>query len=170
MNNKEKILKEIFENPTYEFHVRELARNIRLNPNTIINITNELANDKIIIKKHKKNLVTISANTENIEFIRAKRIFNLSQLYNSSMVDFLIEYYLQPNAIIVFGSYSRGEDIERSDIDITVITNKKDIPNLTKFEKMLKRKVHLLALSYENMSQEFYRNIINGITLYGYLK
>lgn len=36
------ILKELFRKPDYKFHIRELARITKLNPNTIINLTNRL--------------------------------------------------------------------------------------------------------------------------------
>jgi len=170
MDNKEKILREIFENPTYKFHIRELARKTNLNPNTIISITNQLANEKLIAKKRNKNLVEISAKIEGINFIRAKRVFNLSQLYGSGLTDFLMGFYNQPEAIVVLGSYSRGEDIEKSDIDIAVITTKKEMPKTEKYERLLKRKLHILALRYGEISKEFYKNMVNGIVLYGYLR
>lgn len=170
MDNKEKILNQIFENPTYSFHIRELARITKLNPNTIINITQKLKKEGIIIKKRNKNLVEIKANIEYIKFIREKRVFNLKQLYDSGLVDFLIDFYNEPESIIVLGSYSRGEDIERSDIDIVIITNKKEIPKFKVFEKKLKRKMHILAVKHDDISQEFFKNLINGIVIHGYLR
>tara|TARA_Y100000310_G_C20634976_1_gene790667 strand:+ start:631 stop:1143 length:513 start_codon:yes stop_codon:yes gene_type:complete len=170
MDNKDKVLNQIFENPTYSFHIRELARITKLNPNTIINITLNLKKENIIIKRKNKNLVEIKANIEDKKFIRKKRIFNLKQLYNSGLVDFLIEFYNEPESIVVIGSYSRGEDIERSDIDIVIITNKRENPEIKIFGKKLKRKMHILAMKREDISQEFFKNLINGIVLHGYLK
>lgn len=170
MNNKEKILKEIFENPTYSYHIRELARITKLNPNTIINIINDLKKQNLVTRRKNKNLVEIEADAENKHFIREKRLFNLKQLYYSGLVDFLISYYNEPESIVVLGSYSRGEDIEKSDIDIAIVTNKKETPEVGLFEKKLKRKLHILALKYRDLSREFYKNLVNGIILHGYLK
>jgi len=170
MNNTNKILKEIFQNPTYSFHIRELARITRLNPNTIINISKNLEKDKIITKNKTKNIVEIKANIEDQTFIRKKRTFNLNELYDSGLIDFLIEKYDNPELIAILGSFSRGEDIEKSDIDIIVITDKKDIPYLEKFEKKLKRKIHLIPSTYKEISKEFYNNLINGIVLHGYIR
>lgn len=170
MNNKDKILKVLFENPTTKYHIRELARIAKLNPNTIINITNELEKEGIIIRERKKHLVEISGNIENQLFVQTKRIFNLSQIQKFGLIEFLQEKY-SPKAISLIGSYSRGEDIEKSDIDIVIISNPHDkSTDLSKYEKILNRKIQLIITDYKNMSNEFYINLINGIVLSGYLE
>ena len=169
-SNKEKVMEQFFLSPTQKFHIRELARITKLNPNTIINITKALIKENIIIRKKSKPLVYLYANVQDKKFIRAKRIYNIKSLYDSELIDYLIDFYNNPEVIIVLGSYSKGEDTESSDIDIVVITNKKETADLSKFESKLNRTIHLLPLSYKYMSDEFYNNLINGIILYGYLR
>ena len=41
--------------------------------------------------------------------------------------------------------------------------------DLSKFEKVLSRKIHLIVTNYNSISKEFYINLINGIILHGYL-
>lgn len=168
MDNSNRVLRRIYENPTKKFHIRELASLTNLNPNTIINIIRNLKKEKIILKEKRKYIVEISANIENKNFITKKRVFNLSQLYDSGLVEFLANKYF-PKAISVIGSYSKGEDIEKSDIDIIIVGGKEKSEDLTKFEKMLSRKIHLITTDYEKMSKEFYVNLINGVVLYGYI-
>lgn len=67
------------------------------------------------------------------------------------------------------GSFSKREYIEKSDIDIVIITQNKKFPELAVFERKLKRNIHILTLEYCNISYEFYKNLINGIVLCGYL-
>ena len=98
-----------------------------------------------------------------------KKIFNLLKIYESGIINYLYDYY-SPSAIILFGSYSRGEDISTSDIDIGIITPKKNQPELKNFEKKLKRKVNLSLFVKKEVSEEFFTNIINGIVLKGVLK
>tara|TARA_Y100000034_G_scaffold8818_1_gene9507 strand:- start:5792 stop:6307 length:516 start_codon:yes stop_codon:yes gene_type:complete len=167
-NNLTKVLEELFSKPTYKFHIRELARIAKLNPNTVINITNKLEKEEIIKKENKKHIVEISLNLENKRTIQEKRIFNLLRIYKSDILDFLIRLY-SPKSISLIGSYSKGEDIEKSDIDIVIDTNKKEIGDVSKFEKILKRKIHLLILPLK-VSEEFFNNLINGIVLYGAIK
>ncbi|MBM3234248.1 nucleotidyltransferase domain-containing protein [Candidatus Pacearchaeota archaeon] len=168
MNNKDKVLQIIFKNPTTNFHIRELARLIKLNPNTIINIIKKLSKENLLKLEKKKHITEISANIENKKFVEKKRISNLNQLYNSGLIEFLIKEF-NPELISVIGSYSKGEDIEKSDIDIVIITEKEKSLNVAKFEKIMSRKIHLIITNYKKMSEEFYTNLINGIIVHGYL-
>src|SRR3989338_4430710 len=170
MKNIEKIKREIFLHPTRKYHIRELALALQLNPNTVITLSEKLAKEGIIKRKKERHVVEISADSENKAFIRKKRLWNIGQLYDSGLVDFLVGYYDSPEAVMVIGSYSRGEDIEKSDIDIVIINGKESIPETEGYERFLKRKIHLLPVRYEKVSKEFYANMINGITLHGFIR
>ena|SRR3989344_2935360 len=169
MDNKELILDKVLINPTRTFYVRELSRELKIHPNTIISATDELEKEKLIIKRKLKHIVEIKANFENKKFIERKRISNLRRVYESGIIEFLENKY-SPKAIVLIGSYSLGEDIEKSDVDIVIITDKKDEVNLERFEKILERKIHFIRANYKNISEEFYINLINGIVLYGYIE
>jgi len=168
-NNYDKILNVFFDNPTEKFYIREIARITRLNPNTILNITKKLEKEGLIKRKKKKHVVELSADFEDESFKKLKKVSNLKRIYGSGVIDFLNDKF-SPEAIVVMGSYSLGNDIENSDIDIVVIS-KKDYENisLNKFEKILSREIHLIITDYNKMSNEFYINLINGIVLSGYI-
>jgi len=168
MDNKQKVLKILFENPTTKFHLRELARISKLNPNTIINITKVLEKEKLILKEKKEYTTEIYSNTDNKKFTIKKKLFNLEQIYESGIINFLMEKY-KPEAVSLIGSYATGEDIEKSDIDLVIITKIKEDSNMIRYEKILNRKIHLITTDYREMSNEFYINLINGILLYGYI-
>ena len=167
--NEEKILRELFNKPSYKFHIRELARITKLNPNTIINIAKKLEKQRLVKNEPKKHLTEISLNFENKETTWKKRVFNLSQIYSSGVIEFLVKKY-SPVSISLIGSYSRGEDIEKSDIDIVLITGKKEIADLSEFDKILGKRIHLLTAKTSDISDEFFNNLINGIVLYGAVK
>ena len=168
-------MKELFNKPTHKFHIRELARKTGLNPNTIISFTDDLEEESIIGKEKKKHIVEISLNLENPATLQKKKFFNLSEIHDSGLIDFLVEEYNHPKSIILFGSYARGEDIERGDVDIMINTVKKEIVDLSKFEKKLKRKIHPFLFSekeIKNMkkqNKELLNNILNGVILFGYI-
>ncbi|MBS3085238.1 nucleotidyltransferase domain-containing protein [Candidatus Pacearchaeota archaeon] len=166
-SNKNKVLEVFFKKPTEAFHVRELARLTNLNPNTIINLIKELSNEDLITKERKKHIVEVAAKI-NEKFKREKRIYNLKSICNSGVIDLLIKE-LSPKSISVVGSYSFGEDIENSDIDLVAISENDKQIDLSKFEKVLSRKIHLIVTNYNSISKEFYINLINGIILHGYL-
>ena len=165
-----RVMAKIFENPTRTFHVRELARQTSLNPNTVLNVLKALRKEALISIQKKKHIVEISANTESVNFAKFKRIFNLEKMYTSDFIESLA-FAFEPDAISIIGSYSRGEDIERSDIDIVLVNAKKkaDI-DLSKYELCFHKKIHLVMANYEEMSEEFYANLINGIVVHGYIK
>jgi predicted nucleotidyltransferase len=168
LNNYQKILAVLFEQPEYKFHLRELARRTNLNPNTILNITKILEEQKVILRKKEKNLLIITNNTESLEYKKKKQLFNLSLLYESGLIDYLNEYYHSPSLIILFGSFSRGEDWSDSDIDIAINTAKKERPDLSKWERQFKRRIHLFHFDYAHLSEELTVNLINGFILKGY--
>ena len=167
MENKKTILRVFFDNPIKKFHIREISRITKLNPNTALNILKILEKENLIKKVKMKHIVEVTANIDE-KFKQEKRVDNLIKLYKSGIIDYLIKEF-HPLAISVLGSYSTGEDIESSDIDIVVISKEEKELNLSKFEKVLSRKIHLIVTEYKSISEEFYLNLINGIVLYGYL-
>lgn len=169
-DKKQKVLEILFSRPEYKFHIRELARLTNVHPNTIIKISNDLKKDKFVQKRKHKNLVEVYCDFDSEIYKRKKQLFNISQIQESGLLDYLIDFYNHPQAIILFGSYSRGEDWSSGDVDIAIVTNKKDAPNLTKFEKKINRKIHCLSFSYKDISEEFFNNLINGFVLYGYIQ
>ena len=156
-----------FENPSREFHLRELSRILKLSMPTIISATDKLAKERLVIKEKGKVITKVMANRANIEFTRLKRLHNLELIYKSSLINHISESYSQPKAIILFGSFSRGEDIEKSDIDIAVITNKKLNLDLLKYENIFKKPINLHEINLDKISKEFKANLLNGIVLEG---
>ena len=163
----QKVLEIFFENPSKEFHLRELSRLLKFSMPTIISTTNELYKENLIVKNKGKVLTRTIANRENINFLRHKRLYNLERIYTSGIVDYLSNVYNHPKTIILFGSYSRGEDTEASDIDIAIITKKKLSLELTKYENILKRRVNIHEVDLGAVSDEFKANLANGIVLEG---
>lgn len=167
-DNRIRLLKIFFDSPNKEFYIRELARLTNLSPAGILRIASKLEKEKIILKKKNKATTDIKLDL-NENTLKLKRIYNLYFLYGSGLVDFLVDSYNHPSCIILFGSYSLGEDIEKGDIDIAIITNKHKILDLSKFEKDLNKRIHLLEVDLKKVSKEFISSLINGVVVYGYL-
>ena len=163
----QKVLEFFFRNPSKEFHLRELSRLLKLSMPTIISATDALAKENLIVKI-KSNFITKTwANRESIYFIRKKRIYNLELICDSGIIDHLLKIYNQPKAIILFGSFSRADDIENSDVDLAVITKKKISLNFPEYEKFLSRSVSIHEVDLKKISKEFKLNLTNGIILEG---
>jgi len=163
----EKILEIFFENPSREFHLRELSRLLKFSMPTIISTTDILAKEKLIIKIRSKVLTKVKANRENINFIRLKRLHNLEKIYASGIVDYLSNAYNYPKLIILFGSFSRGDDTGTSDIDIVIITNKRLSLDFKKYAEILKKNINIHETDLSKISDEFKANLKNGIVLEG---
>ena len=163
----ERILAVFFENPSRDFHLRELSRVLKLSMPTIISATDKLSREKLITKEKGNVLTKVMANRENINFTRHKRLRNLELIYESGLIEYISNSYGHPKCIILFGSFSRGEDTEKSDIDIAVITKKKLNLDFSQYEKVIKRSINLHEADIEKVSREFKANLANGIVMEG---
>ncbi len=90
------------------------------------------------------------------------------------LLDLLIKMFHNPQAIVFFGSFARGEDIEKSDIDILIITPNKHLLNkeeIISYEKEFNRTINIHILPTLEKSERAFKNAVaNGIVLHGYLK
>ena len=161
------VLEFFFRNPSKELHLRELSRLLKLSMPTIISATDALAKDGLITKIKSDFITKIQANRENINFIRKKRVYNLEMVYDSGIVDYFLKIYNHPKAIIMFGSFSRADDIESSDVDLAVVTKKKMSLNMPEYEKFLNRNISIHEVDLGRISKEFKLNLANGIVLEG---
>ncbi len=164
-----KVLRIFFENPERKFHIREIARITRLSPPGVMKIVKTLVKEGLLISEKGKVVKNVYA-FKSERFLQLKRFFNLYSLYECGLVSFLRQQYEEPESIVLFGSYSRGEDISKSDIDIAVITSKNVFPDTKKFESVLKRKISIHEVETKNAEPEFLNSLSNGIVLHGYLK
>src|SRR3989344_4451681 len=110
---------------------------------------------------------SIELNRDNHKVMQLKRVDNLKQIYETGLADFL-EKEFAGAAIILFGSYSRGEDIINSDIDIAVIGRKDKEADVAKFEKLLERRISISFYeSFGKIHKHLKENLCNGILLAG---
>lgn len=122
----------------------------------------------IIIKKDKESKqLSIEFNRDEKEMIWLKRADNLKCVYDSGLMQTLYDN-LPGATIILFGSYSVGEDTINSDIDLAVMGIKPKQLDLTKFETYLMRKIIINYYpSFQKIDKHLLNNILNGITLKG---
>ena len=168
-DNNLKVMEIFFKNPNKSFHIRELARLTGLSTTGIIKKVKKLKKEDLLISKKEKVTEEVRP-TFNDKFYLIKRVYNIYSLYETQLIGYLKKFYEEPKAIILFGSYSKGLDTEKSDIDICVITDKNEQPNLISFEKSLNRKINVISLNVDNMKKDFKNSLINGIVLEGYVE
>ena len=160
-----KVMEIFFIEPTAIHFVREISKRINLAPTSVKNHIKNLLKDRLIIKKESHPFDGFIANRENEKFLFYKRLYNFYTL--DSLKKELVEI-LHPSAIILFGSYLFGEDIEDSDIDILILSKKREEISLERFEKMLRRRINLLIIDNLNkLDKNIQKKAINGFVLYG---
>jgi len=167
-NNTSKIMELFFKYPERKFHLRELERLTKLSLPAVKMITERLEKEKLL-KSEKEKMVKNFYATRNSKFINLKRSYNLNSIFSSGLLNFLNDKYEEPEAIILFGSYSKGEDSSKSDIDIAVITPSQKKVNLSIFEKRLERKINVYEIQLKKAEKEFVNSLANGIVLSGNL-
>ncbi len=149
--------------------LRGIARPLKRSPTAVSNALRDLEREGLINVKKTGNirLLSIELNRDNEKAIELKRVENLRLIYESGLAKFLEETF-PGTTIILFGSYSRGDDTINSDIDIAVIGTKEKDVDLTKFDKKLERTIMInFYPSFQKIHKHLRDNILNGIILSG---
>ncbi len=165
---QQEILRFLFLYAGKSFNKRVLSKKLGVSPTAISKALENLEKEGLIILDMDKDSKTseIKLNLENSKIAGLKRAENLKFLYESGLIDYLSEKS-PGSTIILFGSYSFGEDTFNSDIDIAVIGKQRQV-NLKEFEKIFERRIILQFYSdFNEIHKHLRENILNGIILKG---
>ena len=163
------ILEFLFANAGESFTGRAIANSLKVSQPGVSKSLPYLEKLGLItIQKDKMSKrLSIALNRDNSLVIGLKRANNLKQVYESGLAGFLEDNFPGAN-IILFGSYSRGDDTTTSDIDIAVIGRKEKEVVLNKFVKILERVININFYdSFKNIHKNLKENLFNGIVLVG---
>ena len=149
---------------------REIAKILKVSPTAVGNSIKKLIDSQLIKVEKTKTINFISFNRDERRAFELKRAENLRNIYTSGLSDYL-EVELAGATIILFGSYSMGEDTNTSDIDIAVIGRKEKMLHLREYEKILNREINInFYNSWKEIHEHLKNNILNGILLHGYVE
>ncbi|GBE20164.1 nucleotidyltransferase domain protein [archaeon BMS3Abin17] len=168
--SQDRVFSVFVDEPLKIHYIKEIAKKISLAPTSVKNHLKNLENQELIQKKKGERFVGFIANRDNKNFLFYKKIANIIKIKESGLLDFLIDS-LYPQAIILYGSYLKGEDIESSDVDVMIITDNKKQIDIKRFEKILKRNIHLIMeKNLKKLHEGVKTEVTNGFVLYGRLK
>lgn len=161
-------LKPFIEDCYRRINVREYSRLMKISPPTASKLLSKFNKEKLLLIEKDRNYIFYYTNKNNKTFVDLSRIYWNLRLDN--LVEFLNKNLINPT-IILFGSLSKSETKEDSDIDLCVMGHKKEL-NLKNFENNLKRKIQLFFFSSieDIKNKELANNIINGYILKGRFK
>ncbi|MBI5797292.1 nucleotidyltransferase domain-containing protein [Candidatus Woesearchaeota archaeon] len=165
-------LKPFLESPLKDLGVREYARIAKMSPATASQILKDFARKGVLKEKKERIFILYKANLENELYKDIKIFYNIRKLKDSGLIESLNQFYLKPT-IIFFGSGAKGEDIEESDLDLVIISEKtKEFPDEKIFEKRTNRKLQLFRIKNlkELKNEHLINNVLNGITIQGQLQ
>ena len=148
---------------------RQIANLLEVTPPAVMKALPGLEKEGLIILQQDKESKrwSVELNRGNHKVMQLKRADNLKQVYESGLADFL-EKEFAGAAIILFGSYARGEDIVNSDIDIAVVGRKEKQLSSALYEKILGRRISINSYaSWDKIHKHLKENLCNDIVLAG---
>ncbi len=146
---------------------REIAILLNVSPTAVAKSIKNLEDNHLIKIEKTKTANLVFFNRDEKKAIESKRVENLKNIYFSGLSDYL-ETALAGGTMLLFGSYSKGEDTNTSDIDIAVIGRKSKILELKEYEKILNRRINInFYNSWKEIHKHLRNNILNGILLHG---
>ena len=166
---QQKILDLLFAKAGASLNQRRIAKTLNVSQPAVSKALPKLEKFGLIKLQQDKESKqwSIELNRDNHKVMQLKRVNNLKQVYLSGLSDFL-EKKFAGATIILFGSFSRGDDTVNSDVDIAVIGRKEKNVDLTKFEKMLEREININHYeSFKKIHKNLKENLFNGIVLAG---
>ena len=161
-------LEPFFEDCYRRINVREYAKLMKMSPPTASKVLDSYYSESLLSKEKFRNYIMFYANKESNHFIDLSRLYWSIKL--KELMD-IMEKSLAAPTIVLFGSLSKAETKQDSDIDLAVFAHKKNL-DIGEFEKKLRRKIEIFWFSSlkDIKNRELANNIINGYVLKGHLQ
>jgi len=175
-SSKQRVVEVLFRYPEKEFSLSETAKKAGVAKPHIGKILGGLEQLGFITITKLTKIWRIKANQQSGNFIKSKIVYNLNFIYQSGLVEFLNEHFGNPKAIILFGSFRKGEDFSTSDIDIAIEGETDEYKTFRlvtlseNFEREIGRKIQIHLFNRKNIDAHVFNNIANGIVLIGFLE
>jgi predicted nucleotidyltransferase len=162
--------------PTREMSLNDLAISIGVSKTTAKVVISRLIEEGFLKKEELGKIWRISCDFEHYYNKTLKITTNLERIYLSGIIQETHKLIPNSRALILFGSYRKGDDNEKSDIDIAVevLDNEElRIIPLGIISELGYRKnvqVNLYVFSRNKIDLNLFANISNGIVLDGFLE
>lgn len=176
----QKVLQWFFSFPTAPISLSELSKELSISKKTANKIVLQLLEEGFLLKEEVGRTWRISCNQKHIYNYTRKISYNLSFLYSilykAGVIEEIYRLCGNPKAIILFGSYRKGDDNDKSDIDLAVeVVGNEELKiialgNLPQLGYRKNVPVNLYVFSRNKIDLNLFANIGNGIVLEGFLE
>ncbi|HIG98686.1 TPA: nucleotidyltransferase domain-containing protein [Candidatus Woesearchaeota archaeon] len=173
---RQRIAEVLFRYPNKEFSLSDLAIEAQVNKSNIGAILDDYHTSGFIEITKLSKIWRIKANQASWYFQRSKIVYNLDFVYRSGLVEFLVDHFKNPKAVVLFGTFRYGTDITTSDIDIAIESAEVEnyeilsLKELGEFEKGIGKKIQIHLFNRHAVDISLFNNIANGFVLSGFLE
>ena len=157
---RENILKLFFNNPTEEFHLREISRRTNVVPQNVNKYAKDFVEEGLLIRREVGNMTMYRINPNGDYLFKIFEIFEVQRKLNffskNKKISRLLNEYIsnlvrlsnrEIQMVVLFGSVARGEWSRGSDIDILFCTATKSNRFIKMHEESEKKVRPLLEIS-----------------------
>lgn len=180
-----RILDAVFTAPDVQYSLTGLAAAAGVSKSTASRAVHGLLEEGVVELLDLGVVWRVKANATSAQYKGRKIVRNLSVICQSGIVDAINKAFGQPRAIVLYGSFRKGEDGIGSDVDIAVeadsVGQTSEIwlgemlegdgkEGLAALEETLRRKFMVTLFDRENVDVNLFNGIANGIVLSGFLE
>ena len=167
---EERVLGMFFEEPLRKFKFKDIVERAGLHRDNANKWIERLKKENMISRvKPKGKFPYYTANYDNVAFRNRKRLYALSLLYESGLLDALAGLG-KAEAVVIFGSFARSDWHKNSDIDVFVYGSAEGFDR-DFFERKLKRKIEIFSYkgrkALNRINPHLLKNIIRGFYVKG---
>lgn len=162
--------------PAAEVTLNQLAATVKISKSSARKAVILLLKESFLKKKVIGRSWLLSCNQKHSYHFSRKIAYFLGLLLDSEMVNTLQRQYPSAKALVLFGSYRKGDNVEGSDIDLAVELVPETplkIVDFAVFDSLGYQKnvpVRLHLFSRKKVTPTLFTNITNGIVLDGFLE
>ncbi len=172
----QKVISWFFSFPDAKISLTALSENLGIAKTTASVEVTRLAKEGFLFKEEIGRNWRIYCNQKHQYNFTRKIAYNLAQIYTSKIIEEVHAKIPHAKAIILFGSYRKGDDTEKSDIDIAVEVSGnetlkiKELMVIPTFGHRKNVPVNIHVFSRKHININLFSNIANGIILEGFLE
>src|SRR3989344_2695044 len=119
----QKVIGWFFAYPLKEMSLNDLSAALNMPKTTAKKVVEQLIKEGFLNRELFGKMWKISCNQNHIYNHTRKISQNLNMIFESQILDILHDKIRNPKSVILFGSYRKGDDNEKRDIDFTLSLN-----------------------------------------------
>lgn len=160
-SKEQDLLKLFFNFPTKHWRFKELKEKADLSDAKLAKWLHKFIKTDLIKKvKIENKMPYYTGNYKTPNYQNSKKIFALQEFHKSGLLNHLSS--LRAKVIIIFGSFSRWDWHDKSDIDLFIFGNAEDFKP-TKYEKELHREIQIFHAKNKKDLKKYGSALINNI-------